>query len=359
MATEINLIGGFYKSKTLPWSAQDVVNWLPVKSLSGGTRSPYKLRGLPGLRPMTQSIVTSLQILGAAPNGEVGEAYTFTYTATGGVPPYAFSFVSGSLPDGLTFSNGTISGTPTTVQTTAFSVVAIDAESQQSGRDDDIAIIDPGAPLPILVEIVPTSFGSNTTSHAASYPATVNAGDLIIFAVCARPDSGVPTITTPSGFTSLGTSAPPSSPPFRMSIFYRVASGAEGGTTVDFVTSIGSHMAAVCYRIQAGTYAGVPTASVNVLSPRVNPLGPVHDSGGDTEQVLFITGFGANSAQTPITWPFADNQTLCSSGGTNLCGVTSATTINTTGILGDLEAMDFFLPVTTNFGGFTISVRPA
>lgn len=47
---DINLIGGFYKSKTLPWSAQDVVNWAPVPSRSGGTRSPLKLRGLPGLR---------------------------------------------------------------------------------------------------------------------------------------------------------------------------------------------------------------------------------------------------------------------------------------------------------------------
>ncbi len=52
---EINLIGGFYKSKTLPWSAQDVVNWVPVKSAAGGTRSPYKLRGLPGLSPLSIS----------------------------------------------------------------------------------------------------------------------------------------------------------------------------------------------------------------------------------------------------------------------------------------------------------------
>jgi hypothetical protein len=118
-------------------------------------------------------------------------------------------------------------------------------------------------------------------------------------------------------------------------------------------------MAAVCYRIQAGTYTGVPTASFNALSPRINPAGPVHDSGWNGEQVLFITGYGANSAQTPTTWPFPDNQTMFSSGGTNLCSVTSVTTINTTGVLGDLEQMDFMLPNTTNFGGFTLSVRPA
>lgn len=108
--SEINLIGGFYKSKTLPWSAQDVVNWLPVKSLSGGTRSPYKLRGAPGLRSLGIE-VDQLIISGDAPNTTCGAAYSFTYTATGGTPPYSWELVSGQLPEGLSFSGGTISGT--------------------------------------------------------------------------------------------------------------------------------------------------------------------------------------------------------------------------------------------------------
>lgn len=108
--SEINLIGGFYKSKTLPWSAQDVVNWLPVKSLSGGTRSPYKLRGAPGLRALTVE-ADELVIFGDAPNTTCGSAYSFTYGVTGGTPPYTWSLQSGQLPEGLAFSGGTISGT--------------------------------------------------------------------------------------------------------------------------------------------------------------------------------------------------------------------------------------------------------
>lgn len=46
---EINLIGGFYKSKSLPFSAQDAVNWLPEQVQAQGARSPIKLRGLPGM----------------------------------------------------------------------------------------------------------------------------------------------------------------------------------------------------------------------------------------------------------------------------------------------------------------------
>jgi hypothetical protein len=54
---EINLIGGFYKDSSLPWSAQDTVNWLPVPASEGGTRSPMKLRGAPGLRSLTLDVV--------------------------------------------------------------------------------------------------------------------------------------------------------------------------------------------------------------------------------------------------------------------------------------------------------------
>lgn len=53
---EINLIGGFYLSKSRPWASQDVVNWIPVKSVVGGTRSPMKLRGVPGLRGLSINI---------------------------------------------------------------------------------------------------------------------------------------------------------------------------------------------------------------------------------------------------------------------------------------------------------------
>src|SRR5579862_7625163 len=50
------------------------------------------------------------------PNGVQGQAYPSTQlTATGGVPPYTWSLLSGSLPNGLTLNpSGTITGTPTT-----------------------------------------------------------------------------------------------------------------------------------------------------------------------------------------------------------------------------------------------------
>ena len=47
--------------------------------------------------------------------GHVNQAFNATLTATGGVPPYAFSVSAGTLPAGLSLnsSTGVISGTPT------------------------------------------------------------------------------------------------------------------------------------------------------------------------------------------------------------------------------------------------------
>ena len=47
-------------------------------------------------------------------NGIVGNVYTSSLTATGGIPTYSFNLLSGTLPQGLTFSpTGVLSGTPT------------------------------------------------------------------------------------------------------------------------------------------------------------------------------------------------------------------------------------------------------
>lgn len=59
----------------------------------------------------------------------VGEAYSYTYVATGGTAPYTFSVVSGTLPPGLTLDEdtGVLSGTPTTAGSYSFGVQVADA----------------------------------------------------------------------------------------------------------------------------------------------------------------------------------------------------------------------------------------
>jgi hypothetical protein len=65
------------------------------------------------------------------PNGTLGVPYPATsLQATGGVLPYTWTITMGSLPAGLTLTNGTISGTPTGSTTGVFpiTVQAADAE---------------------------------------------------------------------------------------------------------------------------------------------------------------------------------------------------------------------------------------
>ncbi|HGM5043074.1 TPA: putative Ig domain-containing protein [Stenotrophomonas maltophilia] len=53
-AQPVDLIGGFYKDDALPWSCQDTVNWLPVMTEVGGTRTVSKFSTAPGLKPYQQ-----------------------------------------------------------------------------------------------------------------------------------------------------------------------------------------------------------------------------------------------------------------------------------------------------------------
>ncbi len=68
------------------------------------------------------------------PTGQVGVPYSATVTATGGVAPYNWSVSSGTLPSGLTLTSnpdgtGLISGTPTTLGTSTFTLQVLDSES--------------------------------------------------------------------------------------------------------------------------------------------------------------------------------------------------------------------------------------
>jgi len=73
---------------------------------------------------LTMTIFDALVISTASlPAGKTSTAYNQTLTVSGGKAPYTWSIVSGTLPDGLTFSPaGVISGTPTTATSTPVSI---------------------------------------------------------------------------------------------------------------------------------------------------------------------------------------------------------------------------------------------
>ncbi len=93
-----------------------------AKSLSGSKALSINIRGGVSITPPM------------LPGGQVTFPYSATLSATGGVLPYTWSVSSGTLPDGLTLTGNsdntaTISGTPTLLGTSMFTIQVADAES--------------------------------------------------------------------------------------------------------------------------------------------------------------------------------------------------------------------------------------
>lgn len=103
-----------------------------------------------------------LSLAGGASGCAVGVPYTYSYTASGGEPPYTFA-LTGSLPAGLSLStDGVISGTPLSgAAPSSFTVTVTDARSASASFDDFIGL---GAPRKFWRLSISAGNGNNNTS---------------------------------------------------------------------------------------------------------------------------------------------------------------------------------------------------
>jgi len=106
--------------------------------------------------PAVPSITTS-----SLPSGTVGVAYSATLAGTGGISPYTWGVVSGTLPAGLSLSasSGAVSGTPTATGVGASNVT--------------FGLTDSGA--------------ATALSASAALPITINAAQAIVFTPASLP----------------------------------------------------------------------------------------------------------------------------------------------------------------------------
>jgi hypothetical protein len=95
----------------------------------------------------------------ALPAGGQSAPYSFQIAASGGVLPYTWTLLSGTLPAGLSLaSNGQIAGTPTTLQTTNFTVQVTDSGTKDALNPQQIAtqaLSITVYPPPLIVSIFP------------------------------------------------------------------------------------------------------------------------------------------------------------------------------------------------------------
>ncbi|MFZ4857456.1 MAG: putative Ig domain-containing protein [Desulfuromonadaceae bacterium] len=103
----------------------------------------------------------------------VKSPYSQTIVGSGGFPPYLWTFDSGRLPAGLTFNPATaiISGTPTTVETTTFTLSIKDYLNRTVSREFSLEVYNP---LVLAATALPraTTGTAYSTSFSASGGAT-------------------------------------------------------------------------------------------------------------------------------------------------------------------------------------------
>ncbi|MBI5386462.1 MAG: putative Ig domain-containing protein, partial [Verrucomicrobia bacterium] len=87
--------------------------------------------------PLTALAITTLSPL---PTGVVGTAYHQPLAVSGGAPPYTWTLAAGSLPAGLTLTNGAISGLPSVVGSADFSLRVSDGAGLSDTRAFSLAI---------------------------------------------------------------------------------------------------------------------------------------------------------------------------------------------------------------------------
>jgi plastocyanin len=96
-----------------------------------GTYNYYcHVHGYPIMHGTITVTVNPLKVLNTSlPAGTAGTAYSAKLKAGGGDTIYHWSLASGTLPPGLKIATGKISGTPTTVGTSSFTVKVTDGET--------------------------------------------------------------------------------------------------------------------------------------------------------------------------------------------------------------------------------------
>ncbi len=174
------------------------------------------------------------------PAGALNVAYSATLTANGGVPPYTWSLIGGSLPPGLNLNpNGVISGLPTATGSYSFTVQVVDSNVPVQATANAQLGITIGQYLPLSITTTSLPSGTAGTAYNATvaaaggvtpYTWTVTAGKLptgLSLNSSTGAITGMPTVVGTSNFTVQVTDSdsPPGSASAQLSIVIKSPGG--------------------------------------------------------------------------------------------------------------------------------------
>jgi len=210
---------------------------------------------------------------------------------------------------------------------------------------------------PVVASVTETAFDTDTTDHNVDMPATVNAGDLLLVLFT---NDGDETVTTPAGWSLLASAR--SGPQVRLSVYYKIAAGTEGGTTVNFVTSANQQAAAQVYRITDWQGTTPPEISAAATATSTAPDPAFLDPAGwgvSNTLWLAVAGQDRGDQSGTLAYPIGYTEGISTlSSDTNLsCRTHSARRVLLTAT--SENPGPFTIPVTEQWVAFTIAVRPA
>ena len=258
-------------------------------------------------------LITSVSPL---PSGEIGAPYSFTFNAIGGVAPYTWSEV-GAIPSGLTFSGGTLSGTPTGTFSSSFNVTVTDSVGSQFTRAFSLTVI-------TAVQITtasPLPGGTVGVAYSTTIAATGGA--------------------TPYSWSILGFTGANS---YSINSVTGVLTGTLGVAEIDSIN------------IQVVDALGIPSAKnfnltvIPAASLTITTSSPLPAA---TQSSAYSTTMAATGGTPPYTW------SLTSHTGSNTWSVSSAGVV--TGAPGTIETDSLVIKVTdsvlaTASGTFSLTV---
>jgi len=156
----------------------------------------------------------TLTLTCASSTGEVGLAYSSSVVATGGVTPYTFAIVSGSLPPGLTLnaSTGAITGTPSSEGTFSFTVQVTDANGNTATASCAITIKTCGTTLTPITYNVSEGKGNVGqiawfNSHLTQLQGQIPNSDFQLFITGGKIVLGSTTLTVPDAVITFSSKA--------------------------------------------------------------------------------------------------------------------------------------------------------
>jgi hypothetical protein len=213
----------------------------------------------------------------------------------------------------------------------------------------------PAMSAPVVAPVTETAFDTDTTSHYVNMPSTVNAGDLLIV-LFSNDRNG--SVTTPGGWTELASDT--SGPHIRVSVYYRIAAGTEGGTTVNFITSAAEEAAAQVYKITNWHGTTPPGISIAATGSDASPdPASLNPASWDVTDTLWIAVAGQDRGDQTgtMTYPagYIDGTSTLSSVGTGSCRIHSAHRVLATA---SEDPGAFTIPASEQWVAFTIAVRP-